>query len=61
MNLNEMTEQLKTEKSPHRLADLKIELAGEYSFICGQLEDILVKKPAIWNELRRNQNVIFKN
>ena len=30
------------------------QLSGEYAFICGQLEDILSKKPAVWNELRKD-------
>ena len=29
-------------------------LSGEYMFICGQLEEVLSKKSAIWNELRKN-------
>jgi len=38
--------------SPHELADKKFELTGEYSFFAGQLEDILVRKPAVWNAKR---------
>lgn len=33
--------------------DLSV-LAGEYSFICGQLEDILTRKASVWNEIRKN-------
>lgn len=29
-------------------------LAGEYAWIMGQLEIILQRKPAIWNEMRKN-------
>ena len=29
-------------------------LAGEYSWICGQLEMILQRKPAIWNTMRES-------
>jgi hypothetical protein len=39
--------------APHKCAeDLSI-LSGEYSFLCGLLEDILQRKPAVWNELRK--------
>lgn len=31
--------------------DLAI-LAGEYSFVCGHLEDVLKAKPSIWNATR---------
>ena len=30
------------------------QLSGEYAFICGQLEEILSSKPAVWNELRKD-------
>lgn len=40
--------------NPHGAAtDLAI-LAGEYSYTLGQLELILQRKPAVWNELRKN-------
>lgn len=28
-------------------------LAGEYSFICGILEDIAQRKPDVWNKIRK--------
>ena len=28
-------------------------LAGEYSFICGMLEEILKRKAGVWGELRK--------
>ncbi len=31
-------------------------LAGEYAWLCGQLEDILKTKAQIWAQLRFNQN-----
>lgn len=40
--------------TPRELADFKIVLAGEYSFLSSQLEKILTRKPAIWNEMRKN-------
>lgn len=33
--------------------DLAI-LAGNYAWVCGQLEEILQRKPAIWNYIRKN-------
>jgi hypothetical protein len=39
--------------NPHKCAEDRSILAGEYSFLCGQLEDILMQKPRIWNELRK--------
>jgi len=29
-------------------------LAGNYAWVCGQLENILQRKPAIWGEIRKN-------
>ena len=40
--------------TPHKAGhDVSI-LAGEFAFICGQLEEVLQTKPAIWNELRKD-------
>lgn len=39
--------------NPHEAAEAKATLAGEYSWIMGQLEQILQRKPAIWTELKR--------
>ena len=33
--------------------DLAI-LAGNYGWVCGQLETILSRKPAIWNTMRKD-------
>jgi hypothetical protein len=39
--------------APNKCAeDLSI-LSGEYAFLCGLLEDITQRKPAVWNELRK--------
>jgi len=40
--------------NPQGCAEDRAILAGEYAFIMGQLEDILTRKSAIWNEMRRN-------
>lgn len=40
--------------NPHQCAqDLAI-LAGNYSWVMGQLEDILQRKPSVWNQMRPN-------
>lgn len=40
---------------PHQAAEYKTKLAGEYSWIAGQLEIILARKPIIWLELRKKR------
>lgn len=40
--------------NPVLASEDKAVLAGEYSWIMGQLEIILQRKPAIWNTLRPN-------
>jgi len=37
---------------PSLLASYKAQLSGEYSFYSGLLEDILARKPAVWNSMR---------
>lgn len=39
--------------SPHELVEKRLWLSGEYAYLSGQLTEILMDKPAIWNELRR--------
>lgn len=40
---------------PHRLAEMRIQLSGMYSTLCGMLEQILEKKALRWMELRKDQ------
>jgi len=40
--------------NPVMCADDRAILSGEYAFICGQLEIILSRKPALWNTIREN-------
>lgn len=40
--------------NPHEAAQDAAILAGEFSFIMGQLESILQRKPAVWNAMRPN-------
>lgn len=37
---------------PARIAELRVILAGKYSYAMGKLEEILEQKPIIWNSLR---------
>ena len=38
--------------NPHLCAEDRAKLSGEYSFWTGILEDILTRKPKVWNEMR---------
>lgn len=38
--------------NPHGCAEAKAKLSGEFSFLMGQLEEILSHKPAQWNVIR---------
>ena len=38
---------------PQELSDFRMWLGAEYAFVGQKLTDILVKKPALWGELRR--------
>ena len=38
---------------PHKIAEERMELAGEYSRLTEQLGNILEVKPTLWNELRK--------
>lgn len=48
-------------QQPRRCAEYRSQLAGEYSFWAGQLEEILKKKPSIWNSARSNITFNFKS
>lgn len=40
--------------APHELAEMRGFLASEYSYHAGQLQEILTKKPSVWNLLRKD-------
>ena len=56
-NLKRIMENLRsgyyTAQLLHEAATDRSILSGEYAWICGQLETILQRKPAIWNTLRK--------
>lgn len=41
-------------QNPHGAAEDQAILAGEYSFLCSQLEDVLMGKPNWWNITRKD-------
>ena len=41
-------------QNPQGAAEDRAILSGEFSWICGQLETILQRKPAIWNTMRKD-------
>lgn len=40
--------------NPHQCAEDRARLSGEYSFYAGQLEEVLSRKPSLWNSMRNN-------
>jgi len=42
--------------TPGEIADLRVVLSGKYAYVMNQLEEILTRKPAVWNELRKEHN-----
>lgn len=51
--INDAEEMLRTGGlAPRDLAELKTKLAADYSFLLGQLEDILGRKAPEWNKIR---------
>ena len=40
--------------NPNLCADYRARLSGEYSWVAGQLEQILVTKPSLWNARRKD-------
>lgn len=55
--IKEIAEELKSNKglAPRDLAEFRLALAAEYAYLNSQLIEILMRKPAKWNELRRDQ------
>lgn len=55
MNLESIQDRMKAGNlTPHEAAELRARLSGEYSFVAGQLEQILARKPAWWNAHREH-------
>ncbi len=40
--------------SPEKLSEYLVYLAGEYSYFTDQFTQLLIEKPAVWNELRKD-------
>lgn len=43
--------------SPHEAADHNIKLAGWYSYLSGQLEEVLARRPSQWNHIMAKEDV----
>lgn len=55
MTIETIEQELKENRlSPHQLSDRIAYLSGEYSFKAGMREQILLRRPSIWNEIRKN-------
>lgn len=52
MELKDIEQELATQLNPGRLAELRVILSSKYSKATNELESILIKKPAVWNEMR---------
>lgn len=39
--------------NPHLCAEYRSQLAGEYSYLVGQLEELKATKPLVWLEMRK--------
>lgn len=56
MNEKEISFALRSRKIyPAEAVDMRTQLAGLYAFYSEQLEDILMRKPAVWGEMRKSQ------
>lgn len=54
MNEKEISSALRSRKIyPQEAVEMRTQLAGLYAFYSEQLEDILMKKPSVWNSLRK--------
>jgi DNA-binding PadR family transcriptional regulator len=59
MTLNELSEKLKNREyqTPGELSEVRLELAGWFSLIAGQLEEVLKRKPAEWLKIRDREDI----
>jgi hypothetical protein len=58
-NIERIAENLRKgmyKNNPHACAEDRALLAGEYQFCAGIMEDILQRKPSLWNQLRIDVN-----
>lgn len=55
MNYETIVKNLRdTQPSPGELSEIRQYLAGEYAFVSGQLQDILMRKPDMWQLFRKD-------
>lgn len=60
MTLNDIENEFLTTEdiTPHRLAELLIQLSAQYAKTSNELEQALLTKPTIWSELRKNHKTV---
>ena len=57
MNEKEISEALRSKKIyPQQAVETRTQLAGLYAFYSEQLEDILMRYPATWEEIKKGKN-----
>lgn len=54
LTLSDIEKELATSPSPGRLAELRVLLSAKYAQATNEYETVLLAKPAIWNELRKD-------
>ena len=59
MSITDIVKKIRKEEviTPGDLANYRLRLAAEYSFLSEQLREILKKKPEIWIEIRQREEV----
>jgi len=54
LTLEQIEVEMATEKTPGRLAELRVVLSAKYAAATNNYEAVLVQKPALWNAVRGN-------
>lgn len=54
LTLEQIEKEMAAGGTPGRLAELRVLLSAKYAHATNQYEAILMSKPAIWNELRKD-------
>lgn len=54
LTLEQIETEMHTATSPGRLAELRVLLSAKYARAVNAYEEVLLAKPMIWNEMRKN-------
>src|SRR3989304_2408454 len=46
---------LRGQVTPYKAADYRVSLSANYSKNYGEMEEILLRRPSVWNQLRKDQ------